>query len=208
MVPGRSSTLETIMIEDDDFQDMDIDVDPQEIDKIEAQFSEKLNSTDDIVMPPEKRLKIDRNDEFPDDDDLAVLQDYDEEHFSDIDESEIFKEKDTVHIKDINKINEKSFKKFTVRARIVNIRSKLSVTRDRWKLSCNITDDTDNLDVNFSNEVLEKVIGYTPKEMYELKKQIKTQPDLKEKGSLVSMENYFEFSLCIFLYGFGCKRIV
>ena len=186
--PSRMIAVRSEVLEENDFQDMDIDVDPQELDKIEAQFNEKLNESDDIVMPPEKKLKTDRNDEFPNDDDDLVLLNSNEEHFSDVDENDVFNENsnEIINIKDINKINDKAYKTFIVKAKIANILSKLSVTREFWKLNCNITDDTDNIDVNFSNEVLQRVIGYTPNEMYKLRKQIESQPELKEKGNSVS----------------------
>ncbi|CAH0720526.1 unnamed protein product, partial [Brenthis ino] len=195
---SRPSRLDTFETEGSEFDALDIDIDPSEIDKIEAQYSGGVRRlSDDVTMQPEKKVKIDRSDEFPiDDDDVICLED--EENLSD---HEIFfdlngpMKKEIYTINEVNNTKDKNGKIFIVKARILTMLSKLSLSKTAWKSSCTLTDESGNIDVELSNEALETVVGYTPSQMYIMKKQLKTQPELNEKIKLILVQAKEKFQV-------------
>ncbi|XP_072944813.1 recQ-mediated genome instability protein 1-like isoform X2 [Epargyreus clarus] len=166
---------------------------------------------------PEKRIKVDNSavnpNDFPDDDELADLfQDEDlreienqfEEEFNEsIEEpsgpvelpSEPF-----VYIKQINELSDsaKCDKVFRVKAQILTVLKKLTLT-DRWNLRCTLTDGTGCIDVDISSDILSDCLGFTPQGIRELKKQISTNPDLKNQINLayVKTSNTLKTLYCI-----------
>ncbi|KAJ8714854.1 hypothetical protein PYW08_004835 [Mythimna loreyi] len=166
---------------------------------------------------PEKRLKtatID-HDEYPDDNDLFLGEDEDylRELESQIDagnndlsgqfntgpksvSSEPF-----VYIKQIKELDEsdKVGKVFKVKGQVMSLLSKLSVSKDEWSLKCTIVDGTGTLDVEFTSDVLSKLVGYTPQEMNAIKRQMVTKPELKEKAitALQNAKNSLQVLYCI-----------
>lgn len=93
-----------------------------------------------------------------------------------------------VYIKQINDLPESKRvgRVFKVKGQIMKLLSKLSVGKDGWSLKCTIVDGTGSIDVDFTSEVLSKLVGFTPQEMNRLKKQMATKPELKEKAVCVS----------------------
>lgn len=186
------------------FADDDIDVD--QLAAIEAQISNpSKRSLTDTTHSSEKKLKMDTNtttinrvEDYPEDHDLfGEDEDYLRELESRFDasynapkvrfpvpvSSEPF-----VYIKQINDMrdSEKAGRVFRVKGQIMKLLSKLSVGKDGWSLRCTIVDGTGSIDVDFTNNVLSKLVGFTPQEMNQLKKQMATKPELKEKAVMVS----------------------
>ncbi|XP_073967026.1 recQ-mediated genome instability protein 1-like [Choristoneura fumiferana] len=182
------------------FADDDIDVD--QLAAIEAQISNpsKRSLTDTTHTSTEKKLKMDntstvnRVEDYPEDNDLfAEDEDYLRELENKFDasyntpkvkfpvpvSSEPF-----VYIKQINDMreSEKAGRVFRVKGQIMKLLSKLSVGKDGWSLRCTIVDGTGSIDVDFTNNVLSKLVGFTPQEMNQLKKQMATKPELKQKA--------------------------
>lgn len=93
-----------------------------------------------------------------------------------------------VYIKQIKEMtdSEKAGRVYRVKAQIMKLLSKLSVGKDGWSLKCTIVDGTGSLDVDFTCDVLSKLVGYTPHEINQLKKQMVTKPELKAKAMSVS----------------------
>lgn len=93
-----------------------------------------------------------------------------------------------VYIKQINELPESKRvgRVFKVKGQIMKLLSKLSVGKEGWSLKCTIVDGTGSIDVEFTSEVLSKLVGFTPQEMNQLKKQMATKPELKEKAVCVS----------------------
>lgn len=93
-----------------------------------------------------------------------------------------------VYIKQINEMRDidKAGQIFKVKAQILSLLSKLSVGKETWSLKCSLVDGTGSLDVEFTSDVLSKLVGYTPQEMNQLKKQMANKPELKEKAVSVS----------------------
>ncbi|XP_026756199.2 recQ-mediated genome instability protein 1-like [Galleria mellonella] len=151
---------------------------------------------------PEKKIKIDsipnRNDDFPDDndiffdEDLDYLRDMEEELDARDNEIQEVRHKGPitvcadpfVYIKQINELNvtERAGRVFRVKAQIIKLLSKLSVGKEGWSLRCTIVDGTGSLDVDFASNVLSELVGFTPEEMQSIKKQIATNPEMKEKA--------------------------
>lgn len=93
-----------------------------------------------------------------------------------------------VYIKQINDLPEskRAGRVFNVKGQIMKLLSKLSVGKDGWSLKCTIVDGTGSIDVDFTSEVLSKLVGFTPQEMNQLKKQMAIKPELKDKAVCVS----------------------
>ncbi|XP_050347554.1 recQ-mediated genome instability protein 1-like [Nymphalis io] len=87
-----------------------------------------------------------------------------------------------VYIKQINELDEmeRIGKVFKVKAQILKILSKLTVGKEGWSLSCTIVDGTGSIDVDFSSDVLSKLVGFTPQEMIQMKKQMATNAEVKD----------------------------
>ncbi|KAM3959627.1 recQ mediated genome instability 1 [Aphomia sociella] len=153
---------------------------------------------------PEKRIKIDSisstntvhnceddNDIF-DNEDLDYLRDIEDQLDAkqNVIEDRINKvpiavsKEPFVYIKQINDLCEieRAGKVFRVKAQIIKLLSKLSVGKDSWSLRCTIIDGTGSLDVDFTSDVLSKLVGLTPQEMNSIKKQMTTKPEMKEKA--------------------------
>lgn len=64
--------------------------------------------------------------------------------------------------------------------------SQLSVGKDAWSLKCTIVDGTGSIDADFTSDILSKLVGFTPQEMNQLKKQMVNNPALKAKAVEVS----------------------
>ncbi|XP_041982113.1 recQ-mediated genome instability protein 1-like [Aricia agestis] len=173
----------------------DDDIDFEQIEALEAQFTDnpvKRPMLDDNPKP-EKKLKITPEpantvDDYPNEDDL--FQDEDD-YFRDMEADLITHEQANpfVQIKDIISLPEerRKGKVYKIKGQIMRLLSKLSVGKDGWSLRCTIVDDNDDsssLDVEFTSDVLSEVVGYTPQEMNQIKKQMATQPELKEKAVL------------------------
>lgn len=71
-------------------------------------------------------------------------------------------------------------KVYRVKAAVITVTEKLSISGDEWKLSAKISDGSSDVAVKFSSEVLEVLIGMSAKTMTELKKQMVHQPEKKE----------------------------
>lgn len=103
-----------------------------------------------------------------------------------------------VFIKQINDLpdSKRAGRVFKVKGQIMKLLSKLSVGKDGWSLRCTIVDGTGSIDVDFTSEVLSKLVGFTPQEMNQLKKHMTTKPELKKKVVCVS----FFFSSTLFCF--------
>ncbi|GBP56444.1 RecQ-mediated genome instability protein 1 [Eumeta japonica] len=91
-----------------------------------------------------------------------------------------------VYIKQINELkdSEKVGKVFKIKAQILKLLSKLTVGKETWSLKCVLIDGTGQMDVDFTSDVLTKLIGYSPKEMKQLRHEISSKPELKEKAGI------------------------
>ncbi|KAL0870924.1 hypothetical protein ABMA27_004753 [Loxostege sticticalis] len=175
----------------------DDDIDIEHIAAIEAEFSDNpgKRSLKEPDSKPEKKLKTDtviNSDEFPEDIDCFINED--EEYLKEMEaqfdaQSENIGPVKTssepfVYIKQINdmKDSDKVGRVFKVKAQIMKLLSKLSVGKDGWSLRCTLIDGTGNIDVDFTSDVLSKLVGFTPQEMNDLKKKMASIPALKEKA--------------------------
>ncbi|XP_063243368.1 uncharacterized protein LOC134542782 isoform X2 [Bacillus rossius redtenbacheri] len=70
---------------------------------------------------------------------------------------------------------------FTVKAFVLTLVNQLVLKREGWHMTCKINDGSTLMEVSFSPEVLEKLIGYTPAEIRVLRQQMATNPSVKEK---------------------------
>ncbi|KAG6462874.1 hypothetical protein O3G_MSEX013513 [Manduca sexta] len=144
---------------------------------------------------PEKKFKEDtvNKDDYPDDMDLIIEEDEDllreidakidviENHEPMYTGPKVVSSEPFVYIKHINELSEsKRHGVFKVKAQIMKLLSKLTVGKDAWCLKCTIVDGTGSLDVEFTSAVLSKLVGYTPQEMTQLKKDMAKDPQLKE----------------------------
>ncbi|KAF9793546.1 hypothetical protein SFRURICE_005990 [Spodoptera frugiperda] len=149
---------------------------------------------------PGKKLKTETSNQsfdYPDDNDLFLGEDEDYlrelEAQIDASDNEVVTPQNKVdnsvsadpfiYIKQIKDLsdNDRLGKVFRVKGQIMSLLSKLSVGKDGWSLKCTIVDGTGSLDVEFTSDVLSKLVGYTPQEMSANKKLFATRPDLKEK---------------------------
>lgn len=195
----------TNMDEPTNFADDEIDID--QIAALEEQLIDNNPGKRPLVSDntnPEKRLKTStvNHDEYPDENDIFLGEDEDylRELESQIDagNNEFNTPKNTsintvssepfVYIKQIQGMSEidKAGKVFKVKGQVMSLLSKLSVSKDGWSLKCTIVDGTGSLDVEFTSDVLSKLVGYTPQEMNAIKRQMATKPELKEKAITVS----------------------
>lgn len=186
------------------FADDDIDVD--QLAALEAQIElpgKRPHSTN--ITNAEKKQKtntINQPQDYPDENDLFLEED--EDYLREI-EAQIdagnnglnaaqntgptsVSSEPFVYIKQINDMNEpdKAGNVFKVKGQIMSLLSKLSVGKNGWSLKCTIVDGTGSLDVEFTSDVLSKLVGFTPQEMNAIKKQMATKPELKEKAISVS----------------------
>ncbi|XP_067000187.2 recQ-mediated genome instability protein 1 [Anabrus simplex] len=71
---------------------------------------------------------------------------------------------------------------FIIKGFILTLLSRLSVANsNNWQLKAKVCDGSASLDVDFSSDVLEKLIGFSPTEMMAMKRDIAKNPLLKEK---------------------------
>ncbi|XP_023942791.2 recQ-mediated genome instability protein 1-like [Bicyclus anynana] len=106
-----------------------------------------------------------------------------------------------VYIKQILDMNEESRagRVFKVKGQILKLLSKLLVNKEAWTLKCTIVDGTGCLDVDFTSDVLSKLVGFTPPEMVKLRKEISGKPEIKAKVELALQraKNKLEVLYCI-----------
>lgn len=191
------------------FAEDDIDID--QLAEIEAQFTDNSakRQLDTAERNPGKKLKMDsmvttnRVDDYPDENDIFMEEDEDylrlmEEKFDAENSKPTFtankgpitvSSEPYVYIKQINDMKESDRigKVFKVKGQIMKLLSKLSVGKDAWSLRCTIVDGTGCIDVDFTSDVLSKLVGFTPQEMHDIKKRMSTEPAMKEKAVSVSL---------------------
>ncbi|XP_044738724.1 recQ-mediated genome instability protein 1-like [Chrysoperla carnea] len=78
--------------------------------------------------------------------------------------------------------------KYTVKARIKTLVDKLRFTNKQWMLKCEIVDATSSIIVDFSNRVIEELVGYTAEQMPAIRREIATSSFHKEQ-LLQALEN-------------------
>lgn len=182
------------------FSDDEIDID--QLEALEPQLIDNcgkrsLNSHD---LNPDKKLKtgnVNRVEDYPEDDDDLIFEDTD--YMREIDAQIDAKENSLptppntgpiqvssepfIYIKQILDMNEnqKAGKVFKVKAQVMTLLSKLSVSKNEWILKCTIADGTGCLDVDFTSNALSKLVGFTPQHLFEMRKQLKTKTELEEK---------------------------
>ncbi|XP_013190162.2 recQ-mediated genome instability protein 1 [Amyelois transitella] len=199
--PSRPVARVTSLQIANNFADDEIDID--QLAAIEAQYTENTAKRPLSVAStnPEKKMRIEtvnKSDDYPDDADIFF--DEDEDYLRVLEEKIDAKDREInatssegpisvpaepfVYIKQINDMNatEKTGKVFKVKAQIIKLLSKLSVGKEGWSLRCSIVDGTGSIDVDFTSDVLSKVVGLTPQEMHSIKKQMATNPEMKEKA--------------------------
>uniref|UniRef100_A0A2A4JYA6 RecQ-mediated genome instability protein 1 n=1 Tax=Heliothis virescens TaxID=7102 RepID=A0A2A4JYA6_HELVI len=196
------------------FADDDIDID--QLAALEEQLIDNPGKRPLVTETthPEKRLKtetVNNSDEYPDDNDIFFAED--EDYLREI-EAEISNAPQNtgikynkvpsepfVYLKQIKEMSdsEKIGKVFKIKGQVMSLLSKLSVSKDGWSLKCTIVDGTDSLDVEFTSDVLSKLVGYTPQEMNAIKKQMATKPELKEKAisALLKAKESLQVLYCI-----------
>ncbi|CAH2043182.1 unnamed protein product, partial [Iphiclides podalirius] len=179
------------------------DIDVEQLAAIEAQFANpSKRPLNDAASNPEKRAKtnpapINNADDYPEVDDLVME---DDDHAREMEARFDTQESAPtaldnrapisvpcdpfVYIKQIAELSEseRAGRVFRVKGQIIKLLSKLSVGKDGWSLKCAIVDGTGSLEVDFTSDVLSQLVGYTPAEMNRIKKQMATQPELKEKA--------------------------
>ncbi|XP_014361460.2 recQ-mediated genome instability protein 1 [Papilio machaon] len=203
------------------FGTFDDDIDIDEIAAIEAQILDNPNKRplNENDHRPDKKAKINLNtvvnkiDDNPNDEDI-MFEDEDylrdmEEQFDahDIAHTHINKgpkpvsSEPFVYIKQIKELSEseREGKVFKVKGQIIKLLSKLMVSKEEWSLRCAIVDGTGSLDVDFTSDVLSKLVGLTPMEMNQIKKQIATKPELKEQAitALANAKKNLQVLYCI-----------
>lgn len=165
----------------------------------------KTNLTIDLTAAANTKAEIDlisnvnTADDYPDDNEIFFEEDEDylrelETNFEKQNQPCTSKNKAAlstepyVYIKEINDLppSKKLGRVFKVKGQIIKLLSKLSVGKEGWSLRCTIVDGTGSIDVDFTSEVLSKLVGFTPQEMNQLKKQMGSKPELKEKAVCVS----------------------
>ncbi|KPJ02509.1 RecQ-mediated genome instability protein 1 [Papilio xuthus] len=191
------------------FGTFDDDIDVDEIAAIEAQILDNPNkrSLNENDSRPDKKAKINSNpvnsvDDYPDDEDIM----FEDEEYLRVMEEQLDAQileltrinkgpkhvspEPFVYIKQINELSEseREGKVFKVKGQIIKLLSKLMVSKEGWSLRCAIVDGTGSLDVDFTSDVLSKLVGLTPTEMNQIKKQIATKPELKEQ-TITALEN-------------------
>ncbi|CAF4928453.1 unnamed protein product [Pieris macdunnoughi] len=146
--------------------------------------------SDNTDSQPEKKFKLNTADDYPEEDDLFEDEDYLKELELKLDEQEMQKlpievsPEPFVYIRQINELSvyDKVGKAFQIKGQIMKLLSKLSVGKEGWSLKCTLVDGTGAIDVEFTSDVLSKLVGITPQEMADIKKEIAKKPELKEKA--------------------------
>ncbi|XP_026321501.1 recQ-mediated genome instability protein 1-like [Hyposmocoma kahamanoa] len=164
---------------------------------------------------PEKKLKMELNasSDYPEDNDLVFEDEdylnemeakFDREERSRIEgpkEPVVVSAEPFVFIKQINElsVSERAGRVFKVKGQIMKLLSKLSVGKDGWSLKCTIVDGTGSIDADFTSNVLSKLVGFTPQEMNQLKKQMVNNPVLKAKAveALQKAKDSLQILYCI-----------
>ncbi|CAK1550365.1 unnamed protein product [Leptosia nina] len=197
----------SIQVAHNDDDDIDID----QIAAIEEELSGTSNSSktkticqnkndvsikrpsDSFDCQPEKKFKVNNTDDYPDDNDLIFEdEDYLREMEASFDKKEIMIKNHQsdmplepfIYIKQLNELSnhEKVGRMFKIKGQIMKLLSKLSVGKDGWSLKCTLVDGSGAIDVEFTSDVLSKLVGLTPQEMTDIKKEIVNRPELKEKA--------------------------
>lgn len=210
----------SLQVSNNNFADDEIDLDQLAV--IEAQLSNpsKRPSEEHSLPNPEKKIKIDTtNDPNQYPEDCDVFLDEDEDYLKELEaqfdaKPQEIQPNSSEHgypialppepysfIKNINDTSnvDKAGKVFRVKGQILKLLSKLSVGKDGWSLKCTIVDGTGSLDVDFTSEVLSKLVGITPSEMTQIKKEMGKKPELKEKAFMVSLSKIVHSRFNIFL---------
>ncbi|XP_062530050.1 recQ mediated genome instability 1 isoform X1 [Bombyx mori] len=139
----------------------------------------------ETIQNPEKRLKVDYDDE-----DFMAAED--EDHLREVEvgcDALLHKHQCVVpgepyvYIKQIVELPEadRAGRVFTVKALIIKLLQKLTVGRDGWSLRCTLVDGSGALDLEFASDVFSELIGLSPHQMYRLKKEMGSRPDLRDK---------------------------
>lgn len=181
------------------------------IDQLEAQVSNKrsrINSPDGVVGKKLKRSdEFDTNLARISEDDSDIpttIEDYsDAPHMFLNEDEELLREIEAkmdeeigpkypiyvnpepfIYIKQINALNKTEVfgEVFKVKAQILKLLDKLSGSKGVWSLKCTLVDGTGCLDVEFTSEVLSEIVGFTPSDMKQLKKDMVSKPELMEKA--------------------------
>ncbi|XP_045774679.1 recQ-mediated genome instability protein 1-like [Maniola jurtina] len=154
------------------------------------------NRTENHVKKNPTLTGVNTDDDYPDDADMCFEdEDYLREIEAKLDAKENVLNSNTtkvqipvssepfIYIKQIENLSDSSKvgRVFKVKGQILKLLSKLSVTKEGWTLRCTIVDGTGSLDVDFTSDVLSKLVGYTPQEMIQLRKQIGSKPEIKRK---------------------------
>lgn len=180
----------------------DDDIDVDQLAALEAQIADipGKRPSNTGTTNPEKKIKtetVNQPDDYPDEHDISLEdEEYLREIEAQIDANDFQSYAQTnigpatisaapfVYIKQIKEMSEsqKAGKVFKVKGQVMTLLSKLSVGKDSWSLKCTIVDGTGNLDVEFTSDVLSKLVGYTPREMNALKKMMAEKPELKLKA--------------------------
>lgn len=95
----------------------------------------------------------------------------------------------------------KAFNTFRVKAAVITVVEKLSISQNKWKLSAKISDGSANVDVKFSDKVLEELFGMSATAMNEMKKQVDQQPLIrktlaKAQCRLINLNCLLDIKLC------------
>ncbi|XP_077284076.1 recQ-mediated genome instability protein 1-like [Arctopsyche grandis] len=178
-----------------DAEMFDDNFDLDELDAIENQVLEQESKNTNVVPPRVSPVTCTPIEESPndpfDDDELVAL----ETSFSELKQavepssnavSVIYPVKvdrdPFVYLKQLESVSasDKSSKTFIVKGQILKVVGKLSFQKKDWVLKCTLVDGSASLDVNFANDLLSVIIGYTPEEMITIKKKISSEPNLKE----------------------------
>ncbi|KAL4705814.1 hypothetical protein ACJJTC_006534 [Scirpophaga incertulas] len=174
----------------------DDDINIDDIAAIEAEYCSNpvKRSLKEPDNKPEKKLKseVNRSDEYPDENDFFLNED--EDYFNEVEaqfEGHERKQNGPVvvssepftYIKQINDLQalDREGRVFKIKAQIMKLLSKLSVGKDGWSLRCTLIDGTGSIDADFTSEVLTRLVGFTPREMNQMKRQMVSDPTVKEK---------------------------
>ncbi|XP_063895218.1 recQ-mediated genome instability protein 1-like [Helicoverpa armigera] len=211
--PSNIDQHPTNLDQQPNFADDDIDID--QLAALEEQLIDNPGKRPLVTETthPEKRLKtetVNQSDDYPDDNDIFFNED--EDYLREI-EAEIggnvpqntgsnkVSTEPFVYLKQIKELSDsdKLGKVFKIKGQVMSLLSKLSVSKEGWSLKCTIVDGTDSLDVEFTSDVLSKLVGYTPTEMNAIKKQMATKPELKEKAisALLKAKESLQVLYCI-----------
>lgn len=146
---------------------------------------------------PEKKIKLNNVDDYPDENELFEYEEYLGELDINFDrrDREVLQKYPVgittdpfVYIRQLNELNvaDRAGKVFKIKGQIMKLLSKISVGKEGWSLKCTLVDGTGAIDVAFTSDVLSNLVGITPQEMTAIKKEISKKPELKEKTVAVS----------------------